>query len=100
EARKEALKLLEMVELSPELADRLPHQLSGGQLQRIVIARAISIRPKVVFLDEATSALDVSVQKQVLKLLVRLRKEFGLTYLFIGHDLAVVRSICDKINVM
>lgn len=100
EARKEAVRLMAMVELSPELLDRLPHQLSGGQLQRVVIARAISIRPKLVFLDEATSALDVSVQKQVLRLLVRLRKELKLTYIFIGHDLAVVRSICDRIAVM
>lgn len=100
EAHKEAEKLMTMVDLPVELMDRLPHQLSGGQLQRVVIARAISIRPKIVILDEATSALDVSVQKQVLELLVRLQKEFHLTYLFIGHDLAVVRSITDKIAVM
>ncbi len=100
DAKKEAERLLEMVELSAEYMDRLPHQLSGGQLQRIVIARAISIHPKLVILDEATSALDVSVQKQILKLLTRLQKEYNLTYLFIGHDLAVVKSITDSIAVM
>ena len=100
EARKQAAEWMERVELSPELMERLPHQLSGGQLQRVVIARAISIRPKLIILDEATSALDVSVQKQVLKLLVRLQKELNLTYLFIGHDLAVVRSLCERIAVM
>ncbi len=100
QARQEARTLLEMVELEPELLDRFPHQLSGGQLQRVVIARAISIEPRIIILDEATSALDVSVQKQVLKLLVKLQKRLGLTYLFIGHDLAVVRSISHRIVVM
>jgi oligopeptide/dipeptide ABC transporter ATP-binding protein len=100
QARKEAETLLRMVELSPELLDRFPHELSGGQLQRVVIARAISIEPRLVILDEATSALDVSVQKQVLKLLVKLQHRLGLTYLFIGHDLAVVRSISHRIVIM
>ncbi len=100
QATEEAKNLLQLVELPPELMDRMPHQLSGGQLQRIVVARAVSIRPKVLLLDEATSALDVSVQKQVLKLLMRLRKELELTYVFIGHDLAVVRSVADRIAVM
>ena len=100
QATEEAKKLLQLVELPTELMDRMPHQLSGGQLQRVVVARAVSIRPKVLMLDEATSALDVSVQKQVLELLMRLRKELELTYLFIGHDLAVVRAIADRIAVM
>jgi oligopeptide/dipeptide ABC transporter ATP-binding protein len=100
QATEEAKNLLQLVELPPELMDRMPHQLSGGQLQRVVVARAVSIRPKLLLLDEATSALDVSVQKQVLKLLIRLRKELDLTYVFIGHDLAVVRSVADRIAVM
>ena len=100
EAAKEAKRLLDLVELPSNLIDRLPHQLSGGQQQRVVIARAISINPKLIILDEATSALDVSVQKDVLNLLVKIQKELGLTYLFIGHDLAVVRSITDRIAVM
>ncbi len=100
QARKEAETLLHMVELSPELLDRFPHELSGGQLQRVVIGRAISMEPRLIILDEATSALDVSVQKQVLKLLVKLQKRLGLTYLFIGHDLAVVRSISHRIVIM
>lgn len=100
EAAQEAKRLMELVELSPALLDRLPHQLSGGQLQRVVIARAISIRPKLLILDEATSALDVSVQKQVLALLMRLQRELDLTYLFIGHDLAVVRHVSNRIAVL
>ena len=100
EARQEARRLMELVELPAGLMERFPHQLSGGQLQRVVIARAVSIRPKLVLLDEATSALDVSVQKQILKLLVELQRQYGLTYVLIGHDLAVVRTISDRIAVM
>ena len=100
EASAEAKRLLALVELPDSLYDRMPHQLSGGQQQRIVIARAISIRPRLLILDEATSALDVSVQEGVLRLLDRIQKEMNLTYLFIGHDLAVVRSITDSIAVM
>lgn len=100
EAHAEAKKLLALVELPEEFMNRMPHQLSGGQLQRIVIARVISIRPKLIILDEATSALDVSVQKQILKLLMKLREEYHPTYVFIGHDLGVVRSVTNRIIIM
>ena len=100
QARDMLPELLGRVELPPELAERLPHQLSGGQQQRVVIARALSIHPKLLILDEATSALDVSVQRQILKLLMHLKGEMDLTMLFIGHDLAVVRSVTDRIAVM
>jgi oligopeptide/dipeptide ABC transporter ATP-binding protein len=99
-AREMLPELLGRVELPAELAERLPHQLSGGQQQRVVIARALSIQPKLLILDEATSALDVSVQRQILRLLMRLKDEMDLTMLFIGHDLAVVRSVTDRIAVM
>lgn len=99
-AMKEAKELMKAVELPEEFLSRLPHQLSGGQLQRVAIARALAISPKVLICDEATSALDVSIQKQILTLLLKLRKERDITCIFIGHDLAVVQEISDEIMVM
>jgi len=89
--------LLNKVSLSPDLRDRYPHELSGGQVQRICIARAISTNPKFIVLDEAISSLDVSVQTQVLKLLHKLQLEMKMTYLFVAHDLQAVAHLCNKI---
>ena len=93
-------ELAEMVELAPALLTRLPHQLSGGEKARVGIARAIALRPSLLVLDEPTASLDVRVQAVILDLLAKLRSEFELTYLFVSHDLAVVRRICDRVLVM
>ncbi|SEL19791.1 peptide/nickel transport system ATP-binding protein [Roseovarius azorensis] len=95
-----AERLLEQVGLSAADAGKYPHEFSGGQRQRICIARALSSEPKIIVCDEPTSALDVSVQSQVLNLMSDLREEFGLTYLFISHDLTVVRHMADKVGVL
>jgi ABC-type dipeptide/oligopeptide/nickel transport system ATPase subunit len=91
---------LAQVGLSPEVLPRYPHQLSGGQLQRIAIARALSVAPKVLYADEPTSALDVSVQAQVLNVILELRRELSLTLVMVSHDLAVIARMCEQIVVM
>ncbi|WRS26275.1 ABC transporter ATP-binding protein [Oscillospiraceae bacterium MB08-C2-2] len=100
QAMHSASGMLERVGLPEEFLSRLPHQLSGGQLQRVAIARALIISPDVLICDEATGALDVSIQNQVARLLVRLQEEKQITSLFIGHDLALVRSVSQRIAVM
>jgi oligopeptide transport system ATP-binding protein len=98
--RRNAERLLEVVGFNPEFINRYPHEFSGGQRQRIGIARALALNPKLIFCDEPVSALDVSIQAQILNLLKDLQNVFGLTYLFIAHDLAVVRTMSDQIAVM
>lgn len=100
DADRRVPEMMEACGLDPRFRFRLPHQLSGGQRQRVAIARALMLKPKILLLDEPTSALDVSVQAEILNLLKRLRREQGLTYVIVTHDLPVVSFLCDRLAVM
>ena len=100
EIRPRVIELLKQVGLGEQHLDRFPHEMSGGQCQRVAVARALALNPKLIVLDEPTSALDVSVQAQIINLLDELKQSLGLTYLFISHDLNVVQHISDRIGVM
>jgi len=100
EIRPRVIELLEQVGLGKQHLDRFPHEMSGGQCQRVAVARALALNPKLIVLDEPTSALDVSVQAQIINLFEELKQSLGLTYLFISHDLNVVQHISDRIGVM
>lgn len=100
EQREHTANTLKLIGLSPDVMNRYPHQFSGGQQQRLCIGRAIALKPRLLVCDEAVSALDVSIQAQILNLLIELQETMGLSYLFISHDLSVVRHLCDRVIVL